>query len=81
MGYVEHQEAQIRELYDIFRKVCIEARHDSYAMRKMTLQEQELYIKLYRTLKKMLNYMEAKNVKMVDSDEIDSKTGKCKAKS
>ena len=66
LGFVEHEEAKIREMYDIFRAVCLQVRQDSHELRRMPTKEQEFFVKLYRTLNKMLVYMESKNVRMVD---------------
>lgn len=70
VGFVEYEEGKIREMYDIFRVVCLQVRQDSYELRRMPQKEQEFFVKLYRTLNKMLVYMESKNVKMVDSQDV-----------
>ena len=53
-------------MYDIFRAVCLQVRQDSHELRRMPTKEREFFVKLYRTLNKMLVYMESKNVRMVD---------------
>ena len=70
---MEYEEAKIREMYDIFRVVCLQVRQDSHELRRMPPKEQEFFVKLYRTLNKMLVYMESKNVRMVDSKDEKKK--------
>ena len=47
MGFVEYEEAQIREMYNIFVAVAQQLRNDSYELKKMPIKEQELLVRLY----------------------------------
>ncbi len=70
MGFVEYQEAQIKEMYDLFVTLCTQLRDDSYKARQMNVADQEFFIKMYDSFKQLLPFMETKNI-MEPEDEND----------
>ncbi len=70
MGFVEYQEAQIKEMYDLFVTLCTQLRDDSYKARQMDAMDLEFFIKMYDSFKQLLPFMETKNI-MEPKDEHD----------
>jgi hypothetical protein len=58
LGFIEHNEKQINDLYKTFVGICKQIREDSYRLEHLAPKHLYFFVKLYVKFKEMVPYMQ-----------------------